>query len=135
MIVIHCVACTKRDFVTTWATTSFPSRWCLVESISCCWSHLTFHITLIIPTVYKSIGCSQLRDLAIWHQHLWYLIIWSLVTVYTHTYINTHFTYPISRLSSRNCKKPKLKEYYKLYCKLLSKVIKETKILQYKTQI
>ena len=30
---------------------------------------------------------------------------------------------------------PKLKEYYKLYCKLLSKVIRETKILQYKTQI
>jgi len=37
--------------------------------------------------------------------------------------------------SSRNSKNPKLKEHYKLYCKLLSKVIKETKILQCKKQI
>ena len=35
-------------------------------------------------------------------------------------------------LSSRNSKNPKLKEHYKLYCKLLSKVIKEAKILHYK---
>jgi hypothetical protein len=38
-------------------------------------------------------------------------------------------------LISRNSKKPKLKKYYKLYCKLLSKVIKEAKILQYEKQI
>ena len=38
-------------------------------------------------------------------------------------------------LSSRNCKNPKLKEHYKLYCKLLSKVVKEAKILQYRKQI
>jgi hypothetical protein len=38
-------------------------------------------------------------------------------------------------LSSRNRKNPKFKEYYKLYCKLLLKVIKEAKILQYKNQI
>ena len=34
-----------------------------------------------------------------------------------------------SYLSNRNSKNPKLKEHYKLYCKLLSKVIKEAKIL------
>ena len=51
------------------------------------------------------------------------------------TYINTHFTYPISLLSSRNSKNPKLKEHYKLHCKLLSKVIKQAKILQYKKHI
>ena len=38
-------------------------------------------------------------------------------------------------LSSTNSKNPKLKEDYKLYCKLLSKVIKEAKILQYMKQI
>jgi hypothetical protein len=38
-------------------------------------------------------------------------------------------------LISRNSKNPKLKQYYKLYCKLLSKVIKEAKILQYEKQI
>jgi len=38
-------------------------------------------------------------------------------------------------MSSRNSKKPKLKEHYKIYCKLLSKVIKEAKILQYKKHI
>jgi integrase len=38
-------------------------------------------------------------------------------------------------LISRNSKNPKLKKYYKLYCKLLSKVIKEAKILQYEKQI
>jgi len=38
-------------------------------------------------------------------------------------------------LSSRNSKNPKFKEHYKLYCKLLSKVIKEAKILQCKKQI
>jgi len=38
-------------------------------------------------------------------------------------------------LSNKNSKNPKLKEHYKLYCKLLSKVIKDTKILQYKKQI
>jgi hypothetical protein len=38
-------------------------------------------------------------------------------------------------LSSRNSKNPKLKEHYKSYCKLLSKVIKEAKILQYKKQV
>jgi hypothetical protein len=38
-------------------------------------------------------------------------------------------------LSSRNSKNPNLKEHYKSYCKLLSKVIKEAKILQYKKQI
>jgi len=38
-------------------------------------------------------------------------------------------------LSSRNSKNPKLKEHYKSYCKLLSKVIKEAKILQYNKQI
>ena len=38
-------------------------------------------------------------------------------------------------LSSRNSKNPKFKEHYKSYCKLLSKVIKEAKILQYKIQI
>ena len=37
--------------------------------------------------------------------------------------------------SRRNSKNPKLKEHYKLYCKLLSKVIKEAKILQYKKHI
>jgi hypothetical protein len=37
-------------------------------------------------------------------------------------------------LSSRNCKNPKFMEHYKLYCKLLSKVIKEAKILQYKNR-
>jgi hypothetical protein len=35
-------------------------------------------------------------------------------------------------LSSRNSKNPQLKERYKLYCKLLSKVNKEAKIVQYK---
>jgi hypothetical protein len=38
-------------------------------------------------------------------------------------------------LSSRNSKNPKFKEHYKSYSKLLSKVIKEAKILQYKKQI
>jgi len=38
-------------------------------------------------------------------------------------------------LISRSSKNPKFKEYYKSYCKLLSKVIKEAKILQYKKQI
>ena len=38
-------------------------------------------------------------------------------------------------LSSRNSKNPKFKEHYKSYCKLLLKVIKEAKILQYKKQI
>jgi ornithine cyclodeaminase/alanine dehydrogenase-like protein (mu-crystallin family) len=38
-------------------------------------------------------------------------------------------------LISRNSKNPKLKQYYKSYCKILSKVIKEEKILQYKKQI
>ena len=38
-------------------------------------------------------------------------------------------------LSSRNSKNPKSKARYKLYCKLLNKVIKEAKILQYKKQI
>jgi len=38
-------------------------------------------------------------------------------------------------LSSRNSNNPKLKEYYKLYCKRLSKVIREAKILHYKKQI
>jgi hypothetical protein len=37
--------------------------------------------------------------------------------------------------SIRNSKNPKLKEHYKLHCKLLSKVIKEAKILQYNKQI
>ena len=134
---IHNVPCTNGISITTWGTTSFPSRCRLVELVSLCWSHLTFHITLIVSTVLigKSIGCSQLWDLPIWHQHLWYWTPWSLVTVYIHTYINTHFTYPKTPLNSRNSKNPKLKEHYKIYCKLLSKVIKEAKILQYKTQI
>jgi len=38
-------------------------------------------------------------------------------------------------LCSRNSNNPKLKEYCKLYCKRLSKVIREAKILQYKKQI
>jgi hypothetical protein len=38
-------------------------------------------------------------------------------------------------LSSRNSKNPKSKEHNKLYCKLLTKVIKEAKIIQYKKQI
>jgi len=38
-------------------------------------------------------------------------------------------------LCSRNSKNPNLKEYSKLYCKLLSKVIKEAKILPYKKEI
>ena len=38
-------------------------------------------------------------------------------------------------LNSRNSNDPKLKKYYKSYCKLLNKVIKEVKILQYKKQI
>jgi hypothetical protein len=38
-------------------------------------------------------------------------------------------------LSSRNSKNPKSKEYNKLYCELLTKIIKEEKILQYKKQI
>jgi hypothetical protein len=38
-------------------------------------------------------------------------------------------------LSSRNSKNAKSKEHYQLYCKLLTEVIKETKILQYKKQI
>jgi cell division protein FtsI/penicillin-binding protein 2 len=38
-------------------------------------------------------------------------------------------------LISRSSKNPKLRQYYKSYCKLLSKVIKEAKILQYKKQI
>jgi len=37
--------------------------------------------------------------------------------------------------SRRNSSNPKLKEHYKLHCKLLSKVIKEAKILQYNKQI
>jgi len=58
-----------------------------------------------------------------------------------HTHIHqytlhiSHFTYLISTLSSRNSKNPKLKEHYKLYCKLLLKVIKEAEILQNKKQI
>ena len=38
-------------------------------------------------------------------------------------------------LIRRNSKNPKLKQYYKAYCKLLSKVIKEAKILHYNKQI
>jgi hypothetical protein len=38
-------------------------------------------------------------------------------------------------LCSRNSKNPKFKELYKLYCKLLTKVVKEAKILQHKKQI
>jgi hypothetical protein len=38
-------------------------------------------------------------------------------------------------LSRRNSNNPKLKEQYKSYCKLLSKVIKEAKILQHNKQI
>jgi hypothetical protein len=38
-------------------------------------------------------------------------------------------------LSSRNSKNPKHKEHYKSYCKLLSKIIKEEKILQHNKQI
>ena len=38
-------------------------------------------------------------------------------------------------LISRNSKNPKLKQYFKSYCRLLSKVIKEAKILQYNKQI
>jgi len=38
-------------------------------------------------------------------------------------------------LSSRNRKNPKFKKHYKSYCKLLWKVIKEAKILQYNKQI
>jgi hypothetical protein len=38
-------------------------------------------------------------------------------------------------LGSRNSKNPKLKEHYKSYCKLLSKVIKGAKILHYKKRI
>jgi len=38
-------------------------------------------------------------------------------------------------LNSRDSNNPKLKEYYKLYSKWLSKVIREAKILQYKKQI
>jgi hypothetical protein len=38
-------------------------------------------------------------------------------------------------LNSRSSNNPKLKEYYKSYSKRLSKVIRETKILQYKKQI
>jgi hypothetical protein len=38
-------------------------------------------------------------------------------------------------LSSRNSKNTKFKERYELYCKLLSKVIKEAKILRYKREI
>jgi hypothetical protein len=37
--------------------------------------------------------------------------------------------------SSRNSKKPNLKEHYKSFCKLLAKVIKEAKISQYKKEI
>jgi hypothetical protein len=37
-------------------------------------------------------------------------------------------------LISRNSKNPKLKQYCKSYCKLLSKVIKEAKILHYNKQ-
>ena len=39
------------------------------------------------------------------------------------------------QLSSGKSKNPKSKGHYKLYCKLLTKVIKEAKILQYKKQI
>ena len=35
-------------------------------------------------------------------------------------------------LNSTNSRNPTLKAYYKLYCKLLSKVIREAKKLQYK---
>ena len=35
-------------------------------------------------------------------------------------------------LSSRNNKNPKSNEHYKLYCNILTTVIKEAKILQYK---
>jgi hypothetical protein len=38
-------------------------------------------------------------------------------------------------LISRSSKNPKLKKYYKSYCKLLSKVIKEAKILHYNKEI
>jgi hypothetical protein len=38
-------------------------------------------------------------------------------------------------LSSRNSKNQKLKEHYKSYSKLLSKVIKDAKILEYNQQI
>ena len=38
-------------------------------------------------------------------------------------------------MKSRNSNNPKLKEYYKLYSKRLSKVIREAKILQYRKQI
>ena len=38
-------------------------------------------------------------------------------------------------LNSRNSSDPKLKKYYKLYCKQLNKVIKEAKFLHYKEQI
>jgi hypothetical protein len=37
-------------------------------------------------------------------------------------------------LSSRNRKNPNFKEHYKLYCKVLSKVIKEAKTLKYKNR-
>ena len=38
-------------------------------------------------------------------------------------------------MKSRNSKNPKLKEYYKLYSKRLSKFFREAKILQYRKQI
>ena len=38
-------------------------------------------------------------------------------------------------MKSRNSNNPKLKEYYKLHSKRLSKVIREAKILQYRKQI
>ena len=38
-------------------------------------------------------------------------------------------------LISRNSENPKRKEHYKLYCKLLLKVIKEAKVQQHKKQI
>jgi len=38
-------------------------------------------------------------------------------------------------LNSRNSSDPKLKKYYKLYCKQLNKVIKEAKLLHYNEQI
>ena len=38
-------------------------------------------------------------------------------------------------LNSRSSNDPNLKKYYKSYCKLLQKVIKEAKILKYKKHI
>jgi hypothetical protein len=38
-------------------------------------------------------------------------------------------------LNGRDSKNPKSKEHYKSYCKLLTKVVQDTKILQHKKQI